>query len=216
MAFTINLYNVSDDPRKLNKTLGNPIEVTNVRPTDIVDLMNPSFILDYNENYTTKNYLYASAPFDRFYFITDMKIDIGKKIVISCAVDVLQTYATNIGSITADVIRQENKKDVYLADSDFNIKAGFVPIVDIFTGGAEGEQFTSGKYIFSWIGGPSDNYVLVASEPDDWEIDWGSYYIYRNSTGAYELLSSVYPSTSSTPSFNTVYRTFQGIYTLID
>lgn len=216
MAFSIRLYNVSDDPRTLNKTLGTPIEVTDVRPTDIVDLMNPSFILDYNENYTTKNYLYAAAPFDRYYFITDMKIDIGKKIVISCAVDVLQTYATNIGSITADVIRQESKKDVYLADSDFNIKAGFVPIVDIFTGGADGEQFTHGKYILSWIGGPSDNYVLVTSEPDDWGTNWGSYYIYRNSTGVYELLSSVYPSASSTPSFDTVYRTFQGIYTLIN
>ena len=216
MAFSIKLYNVSDDPRKLNKTLTGELSVNNVRPTDIVDLMNPSFILDYNENYITKNYLWADKPFNRFYFITDMQVDIGKKIIISCTVDVLQTYASNIRSITANVIRQESKKDTYLADSDFNIKTGFVPIIDIFTGGAEGEQFTSGKYILSWIGGPSDNYVLVANEPDDWGTNWGNYFIYRASTGVYELLSSVYPSASSTPSFNAVSATFSGIYTLIN
>jgi len=105
MAFTVKLYNVSDDPRKLNKTLTGEAEITNVRPTDIADLMNPSFILNYDENYTTKNYLWAAAPFNRFYFITDMKIDIGKKIVISCAVDVLYTYKENISTLEVNVIR---------------------------------------------------------------------------------------------------------------
>jgi hypothetical protein len=47
MAFSIRLYNVSDDPRKLNKTLTGELLVNSVKPTDIVDLMNPSFILDY-------------------------------------------------------------------------------------------------------------------------------------------------------------------------
>lgn len=216
MSFMATFYNCSDDPRKLNKTLTNGVEVREIRPTENCDILNPVLELDYRVELTDKNYVVIDAPFSRSYFITDMSITIGKKIVISCAVDVLQTYATNIGSITANVIRQEVKKDVYLADNDFNIKTGFVPIIDIFTGGAEGEQFTSGKYILSWIGGPSDNYVLVTSEPDDWETNWGNYYIYRNSTGAYELLSSVYPSASSTPSFATVYRTFQGIYTLIN
>jgi len=105
MAFSIRLYNVSDDPRKLNKTLGEYLPVENVRPTDIVDLMNPSFILDYKESYTTKNYLYAAAPFDRYYFITDMKIDIGKKIIISCSADVLYTYRDDIKRINANVVR---------------------------------------------------------------------------------------------------------------
>lgn len=125
MAFTIRLFNVSDDPRKLNKTLVGELPVNNVRPTDIVDLMNPSFILDYNEGYTTKNYLYASAPFDRYYFITDMKIDIGKKIVISCSADVLYTYREDIEKINANIVRSEKFTEAYLPDPEYKVKSGF-------------------------------------------------------------------------------------------
>lgn len=87
--FTINLYNCSDDPRKLSKTLSGETPVTGVKPTGIVDLMNPTFELSYDSDYTTKNYCVVRAPFNRSYFITDMQVDIGKKIIISCTVDVL-------------------------------------------------------------------------------------------------------------------------------
>lgn len=214
MAFSIKLYNVSDDPRKLNKTLGTPTEVTNVRPTDIVDLMNPSFILDYNENYTTKNYLYASAPFDRYYFITDMQVDIGKKIVISCAIDTLYTYREDIRSITANIVRSESEKEHYLPDPEYKILSGFQNYTEPFSNPLD--RFQSGYYVLSYIGGPNnDNYVEVVTEPDDWADNWGSYYIYRVNEDQYEALSSVYPSAATAPSFTSVQGAFRHIYRLI-
>ena len=93
MSFKATLYNCSDDPRKLSKTLpvDSKIVVSSITPTESCDILNPTFILNYDSAYTTKNYIVVDTPFNRSYFITDMKIDIGKKIVISCAVDVLQT-----------------------------------------------------------------------------------------------------------------------------
>lgn len=214
MAFTIKLYNVSDDPRKLNKTLTGEAEVKNVRPTDIVDLMNPSFILDYNENYTTKNYLWAAAPFNRFYFITDMMIDIGKKIVISCSADVLYTYRADIERINANIVRSESEKEHYLPDPDYKVLSGFQNFTEPFLNPVD--SFQSGYYVLSYIGGPNnDNYIEVTAEPDDWADNWGSYYIYRVNEDQYEALSSVYPSAATAPSFTSVQGVFGQIYRLI-
>ena len=96
MAFTATMYVINDDPRTLMKYMSptTAIEVTGIKPTGVVDLLNPTFELDYNADYTTKNYIEVGAPFNRCYFIKDMKIDVGKKIYITCAVDVLQTYAS--------------------------------------------------------------------------------------------------------------------------
>jgi hypothetical protein len=130
MAFSLTLYDCGDDPRTLNKTLTGDISVSNVKPTGVVDLMSPTFELDYNANYTTKNYCVAGPPFNRCYFITDMKIDIGKKIYISCAVDVLNTYKDSINNLEVNIIRQEKSYgpgDVerYLPDSEYKIRSGY-------------------------------------------------------------------------------------------
>ena len=92
MSFNATLYNCKDDPRKLNKTLKEGTTIQSITPTESCDILNPTFILNYNSDYTSKNYIVVGAPFNRSYFITDMKIDIGKKIIISCAVDVLDSY----------------------------------------------------------------------------------------------------------------------------
>lgn len=92
MSFSATIYNCGDDPRKAVKNLTSGIPVASIVPTEDCDILNPTFILNYNPSYTTCNYVVVGAPFYRSYFITDMKISIGKKIEISCAVDVLGTY----------------------------------------------------------------------------------------------------------------------------
>lgn len=109
MALTATFYNVSDDPKTIGKTLGTGKEVTNIRPTESCDLLNPTFILDYDDgSLADYNYVVVGAPFNRNYFIQDMKIDIGKKIVISCSVDVLETYAAGILIAPVVITRTEN------------------------------------------------------------------------------------------------------------
>lgn len=117
MSFSATLYNCSDDPRKAEKTLSSGILVTSIVPTEACDILNPTFILNYNSSYTTCNYIVVGAPFNRSYFITDMKIDIGKKIEISCSVDVLQTYWDSIKECVACVTRNEGiGKPTYVPD----------------------------------------------------------------------------------------------------
>lgn len=118
MSFSATLYNCSDDPKVLNKTLSNGKTVSTITPTDSCDILNPTFILSYDAAYTTCNYITVDAPFNRSYFITDMKIDIGKKIVITCAVDVLRTYKEGIKECLACVTRNEGiGKPTYVPDN---------------------------------------------------------------------------------------------------
>lgn len=134
MSFSATLYNNSDDPRKAEKTLSSGILVASIVPTEACDILNPTFILNYNSSYTTCNYIVVGAPFNRSYFITDMKIDIGKKIEISCSVDVLSTYWANIKGNEVNVVRQENLKEPYLPDSEYKTYTDFAPYNYIATG----------------------------------------------------------------------------------
>ena len=127
MAFAATVYNCSDDPRKAVKTLPAGTPVASIVPTESCDVLNPTFILNYNVAYTTCNYIIVGSPFNRRYFITDMKIDIGKKIVISCAVDVLGTYWDNIKTTRVNVIRQENLNENNIPDPEFKLFSDFAP-----------------------------------------------------------------------------------------
>ena len=125
MAFSATLYNNSDDPRQAVKSLGTGIPIASIVPTEDCDILNPTFILDYNSSYTACNYIVVGAPFNRSYFITDEKISIGKKIVISCAVDVLSTYWADIKGNEVNVVRQENLTENNIPDPEFKLFSDF-------------------------------------------------------------------------------------------
>lgn len=102
MAFNIVLYYSYSDPKTVGKELVEGPTIS-CRPTESVDILNPSFVIDYNESYLNYNYLYCPL-FQRYYFINDKVIDIGKKIVFNCNVDVLESFKIGIlrssGTIT--------------------------------------------------------------------------------------------------------------------
>lgn len=166
MSFSATLYNCSDDPRKAVKTLSAGTPVANIVPTESCDILSPTFILNYNATYTTCNYIVVGAPFNRRYFITDMKIDIGKKIVISCAVDSLSTYWDSIKGNEVNVVRQENLKEPYLPDPEYKTYTDFVPYnyVATATGGHDPSSYLSNPtsdtdtmtkcYVLCYNGGP--------------------------------------------------------------
>lgn len=219
MSFSATLYNCSDDPRKLSKNLESGVAISTIIPTESCDILNPVFILNYNAGYATKNYIVVGAPFNRSYFITDMKIDIGKKIVISCAVDVLQTYKDSIEELQVNIVRSETPKTSdgeyeYIPDSNFNVRSGFQYYHDVFTGGDS--AFQEGSFVLSWIGGEYDSsYIRLYEQPADWDSNWGSYYIYDDMEQEHRQLSTVYPSAVTTPSFTAVEAVWGGVYTHI-
>lgn len=157
MSFSATIYNCGDDPRKAVKNLTSGIPVASIVPTEDCDILNPTFILNYNPSYTACNYIVIGAPFNRSYFITDEKISIGKKIEISCAVDVLGTYWDQIKGNTVNVVRQENLKEPYLPDdqykiyTDFQNKTYLPAAADIANLLAES---TGKNFIVSYVGAP--------------------------------------------------------------
>lgn len=104
---TLTFYNISDAPNVVNKTLGTGTNVENVHPVENCDMLNPSFILNNSTAASTYNYVYVSA-FGRYYFITGRQLLRGNRVIITCAVDVLYTYASSIKACTGTVLRSES------------------------------------------------------------------------------------------------------------
>lgn len=229
MSFSVTLFDCADDPRALNKTLSGETPVKNVRPTGVVDLMAPTFELSYDAAYTTKNYLVALAPFNRSYFITDMRIDIGKKIYISCVVDVLATYRADISRISANVVRQENLTKEMLPDPNYVYINENDVISKLITYSSTGDfrnifdsnlnQFT----IVLGVAGYSNTHVndvpgftLLASEPADWSMRYIFYWVNTGGTTDGAMISIGQLVNAGTlpagVSYNDVVAAYGGVY----
>lgn len=211
MSFIAKFYNCSDDPRKLSKTLTDEIEISNIKPTENCDILNPVLELDYRQDLTTRNYVVIGAPFNRSYFITDMSITIGKKIIISCAVDVLQTYKDQIKPINANVVRQEKLTEPYLPDSEYKIRSGFQNQTYNWYSQTGNTVFASTPYyILNVLGGGSQyGYIALNQEPADWAINWGDYYVYDQSVDEYLRIFGVY---ATDPGYQTVINDYGAVY----
>lgn len=199
MSFIAKFYNCSDDPRKLSKTLTDEIEINNIKPTENCDILNPILELDYRQDLTTRNYVVIGAPFNRSYFITDMSITIGKKIIISCAVDVLQTYKNDISEINANVVRQENLIKEMLPDPNF-VYLDQSDVISVLPNNYDntifGPQSTDGFYIVLGVNGAAnahvddvDGFTKLESEPADWEMRYMFYWVNTGTTAVPSMVS---------------------------
>ena len=94
---TIVFYASSDDPKKLDKAMGTAIASPNVINTDdTISLLNPSFLVVSNAAYFTATHVHCSALGNRYYFINNITLLTGGKMMVSCSIDVLKTYAAQI------------------------------------------------------------------------------------------------------------------------
>lgn len=113
---TVTLYNITDDPRKLTKTLPETSKTYNtVDALDIVSVVNPTLILSYDGDYIDCNYCYV-LEFDRYYFCK-VSVDTGGRIVLTCTVDPLMSFATEIKECKACITRNENTGIGYVVDN---------------------------------------------------------------------------------------------------
>lgn len=121
MAFTLNLYQTNSDPRQVTKSLTSVAANIPIQPTATLDILNPNIIINYNESYLNANYCYCSL-LNRYYYITSTSLEIGKRIILNCAIDVLHTYSSQIRSCTACVVRNEGiGKPTYIPDNQLPI-----------------------------------------------------------------------------------------------
>ena len=102
---TVILYTISDDPRKVTKTLG----AGSSRTCSIIypsDVLNPQIKISSSGWVASMNYMYIQE-LGRYYFITETTLDNGGAVLISGRVDPLMSYASAIRALTCNVIRQE-------------------------------------------------------------------------------------------------------------
>lgn len=111
---TITLFKTSDDKRVVNKTLTELLSV-DCNVYNSCDIYSPSLLLEYNTDVYEANYMYIPT-FKRYYFINNITLDAGQRMIVSGSIDVLYTYASSIKTLDATVVRNENVEDNLLVD----------------------------------------------------------------------------------------------------
>lgn len=110
----ITIGTTSDDRRKLTKSFSG-VDIT-VQLKSPCDILHPVFVLAYNPSYITANYLYC-PDFGRYYYINNIQVMTGNRIELSCSVDVLMSYNSQIKSLTCNISRNESLRAAYISDS---------------------------------------------------------------------------------------------------
>lgn len=111
----IKFYQMTDDKRVIDKTLGTAKTLSSCQLIEPSSVINPSFTIDIDTSIYSYNYVYI-AYFGRYYYINDITVIDGARMLINCSVDVLKSFATQIKACTVNTRRNENNYDMYLPD----------------------------------------------------------------------------------------------------
>lgn len=100
-------YKTSDDVKKVDKTLTQTGQTAvTLHPTHDVDALRPVLVIDADSVDLSSNYVCIDT-YNRYYFCK-LSVSPAKKIIATCTVDALTTYASSIRGCTACVIRSES------------------------------------------------------------------------------------------------------------
>ena len=114
MALTIDFYNNSSEPEKLDKNLSSHIQLTGSLKTES-SVIDPRIIINASAM-PPSNYMYI-RQFNRYYFINNIHSIRDGLWQLSNHVDVLMTYKPNIRACKALIDRQEYSFNPYLPDN---------------------------------------------------------------------------------------------------
>lgn len=115
MAINVQFGSCVDDKRKINKTFSSSITLQ-ASVYGEISILSPRLLVEYNNSIFSCNYCYI-AEYNRYYYITNVSLSSGDRMIISCVVDPLMSFATESMSLYVTVVRQENAKDNFLPDS---------------------------------------------------------------------------------------------------
>lgn len=144
MSMTINLYVTSSNPKSLTKALTQIGDAKVITPTAQISTLNPVLVLTYNAALLPCNYVYIPR-FNRYYFAT-VSTDIAGRIILSCKVDYLMSWAAYIKECDANIIRAEQAGVNYVVDKQLPID--------------ENRYFTEGKKFSNTPFDPNANLSL--------------------------------------------------------
>lgn len=131
----VNLYSTGDNPKKVTKTLTAISSVT-ARLVHPCNVLHPELILsgDSNVNAINANYIYI-PDFGRYYFIKDHTTDTAVRIILSCEVDPLMSWAAGIRASKQLVTRSESAgKPSQVIDPNYTLDSEKEMVVIQFEG----------------------------------------------------------------------------------
>ena len=138
---TITFYNNESDAIVVSKKITQISSINNVKIINETDIVNPSIVVSrkfYDSIILKANYLYIDK-LDRYYYINNISFA-ESMIVIDCTVDVLMSYKKQIRNITCTVTRNENLKNGYLNDDNYNIQAYKQVVCKMFPNGINNDS----------------------------------------------------------------------------
>ena len=119
MSMTVNLYTTNSNPKSLTKDLSMIGQARVISPTAQVSVLSPVLVIAHSDTLLPCNYVYV-PKFGRYYFCT-VSTDIAGRIILSCKVDYLMSWADYIKDCTANIIRAEQAGVNYVVDRQLPI-----------------------------------------------------------------------------------------------
>ena len=121
---TITFYNNESDRKLLDKKITVVKAVSNAKIVNETDILNPTILISrgfYDQYILKANYLYIDN-LKRYYYINNITF-VESMVQIFCSVDILMSYKNEIKNLTCTVTRNQNLKNGYLNDDNYNIQA---------------------------------------------------------------------------------------------
>lgn len=118
--FTATFYVNGSDKNVMYKNIIPVFRDVEFTPTNTVNIFNPFITVDYNAEYLTANYIHIPL-FNRYYYIRNISIQTGKKMLIECDVDPLMSFSDDIKTAFVNVCRAENPVNRDLADDKIQV-----------------------------------------------------------------------------------------------
>lgn len=152
----VDFYKSFENPLKVDKTPTATV-VKNIATLGNMSLLTPSFIVDKDENVLSSNYCQI-ADFGRYYFIKNMSIMDGGRILVECEIDVLNSFKDDINNMLITVLRNGGiGAPTKITDN----KLPVIPNEEILKQVAINDMYnsfdgTNGLYVLQCIGGNAD------------------------------------------------------------
>lgn len=112
----------------------------------------PVLLIEDSDNILNYNYVYISE-WKRYYFITNITSVRNNLWEVSCSIDVLMTYRTQIRQQSGIIARQENLYNLYLDDDRFLVNAQRIYWTKTFPNRVNPASSGAQSFIFTCAGG---------------------------------------------------------------
>lgn len=147
MGFNVVLGFNKSEKNRITKTVTTIATVSGILKQD-TSIVDPIIVIEKGLTDVVRANYVSIPDFGRKYFITDITSRNGGMVEITCHVDVLSTYASEIKANKAIIRRQEKRWNLYLNDGTFKVYQNPMVLTKAFPNG-----FTTQELVLAVAGG---------------------------------------------------------------